>query len=97
MRTNMQDTDPTAHSASTASRPATSGFGKSTETLKCLVPIEVKEAFSRRARELGYPSDSDALREAAILFSFGSEYLQKVHADRIENMARRMSGIGTAR
>jgi len=77
------------------SRPTTSGWGKSTETIKCLVPIEVKEQFLRRQRELGYPSESDALRELCIVFAFGAEHLAKVHADRIRRLADSMAGIGT--
>lgn len=76
-------------------RPTTSGWGKSTETIKCLVPIEVKEQFLRRQRELGYPSESDALRELCIVFAFGAEYLAKVHADRIQRLADSMAGIST--
>lgn len=94
----LMNTERTADAAQLAvsfSRPTTSVFGKATEVLKTSVCPEVKDAFARRARELGYPSDSDALREAVILFAFGSDYLQKIHADRIAAVAGRMAGIGT--
>lgn len=77
------------------SRPTTSGFSKSTDPVKGLVPPEVKEAFTRKWRELGYPSESDAVREIIILFTFGAEFLQKVHRDRIQRIADSMAAIGT--
>lgn len=76
------------------SRPTTSGWGKATETIKCLVAPEVKEAFMRKQRELGYPSESDAMRELVICFAFGREYLTKVHAERIQRLAQTVAGIG---
>ena len=76
-----------------ASRPTTAGFGKSTESLKTMVPLEVKEDFVRQARFLGYPSDSDALRELVMLFTYGPEQLRKVHTDRIDGVARNLAGV----
>ena len=76
------------------SMPTTSGWGKATETIKCLVPMEVKEQFLKRQRELGYPSESDALRELCIVFAFGSDYLTKVHVERIRQLTSSMAGIG---
>lgn len=75
-------------------RPTTSGWGKSTEPLKTLVPPEVKEAFERRARELGYQSASDALREQVILFAFGADFLRNLHLERIGMLSRNMAEIG---
>jgi hypothetical protein len=77
------------------SRPTSSVWGKATETVKCLVPFEVKEAFTQKVRSMGYPSESDAMRELIICFTFGSDHLVKVHADRIRKMSESMSGIGT--
>lgn len=87
--------DTAADSQVMFSRPTTSGFGKCTAVIKTLVPDEVKDDFAKRARELGYPSDSDALREAVMLFTYGVGYLQKVHAERIRRMAENMASIGT--
>lgn len=84
-----------ADDSSMFSRPTTSGWGKATETVKCLVSIEVKDAFTQKLRAMGYPSESDALRELIICFTFGKDHLVKVHADRIRKMAESMAGIGT--
>lgn len=90
--------DETADSSQVVfSRPTTSGFGKCTETLKCLVPDEVKADFGRKSRELGYLSDSDALRELVIAFTYGAGHLQRLHAERVQRVADSMAGIGTWR
>lgn len=78
---------------STFSRPTTLGWGKATEPVKGMVPVEVKEPFARRWRELGYSSESDCVRELVVIFTFGSDFLQKLHAERIKRMADRMAGI----
>lgn len=91
----MSDNDLAAASqASLASRPTTSGFGKCTAPLKALVTDECKEDFARRARLLGYPSDSDCLRELIVIFTYGRDHLAKVHTDRIDAVARNMAEIG---
>jgi hypothetical protein len=59
------------------------------------VPFEVKHAFHAKIRQLGYQSESDALRELVIVFTYGAAYLQKVHADRIQQVADSVSEIGT--
>lgn len=89
--------DTAAFSQVMFSRPTTSGFGKCTETLKCLVPAELKEDFARRARLLGYPFDSDALRELVIAFTYGAGHLERLHVERIKRVAESMAGIGTER
>jgi hypothetical protein len=78
-----------------AARPTSQGFGKCTATLKTLVPDEAKDDFVRRARELGYGSDSDALRELVFIFTYGADHLAKVHTDRINRVAGNMAAIGT--
>lgn len=82
-----------AHALS--SRPTTAGFGKCSERLSTLVPEEIKEEFERRARALGYPSSSDCLRELLIVWLRGADMLKKVHADRIAQVARNLSAIGS--
>ncbi len=72
------------------SRPTTSGWGKCTETLKCLVPDEEKAAFVSKSRALGYGSESDCLRELVMVFLHGHEAMAKVHAERL----RLLAGIG---
>jgi hypothetical protein len=81
-------------SAALAARPTSQGFGKCTAPLKTLVPDEAKDDFIRRARELGYGSDSDALRELVFIFTYGADHLAKVHTDRITRVAGNMAGIG---
>lgn len=94
IRTSMDDT--ATDSQVSFSRPTTSGFGKCTETLKCLVPDETKTDFARVARERGYPSDSDCLRELVMAFTYGPEHLRRLHANRIDALAKSMAGIGTS-
>ncbi len=93
IRSSMDDT--ATNSQVMFSRPTTSGFGKCTDTLKCLVPLEVKEDFARRARSLGYPSDSDALREIVIAFTYGAGHLERLHLERIKQVTASMARIGT--
>lgn len=78
-----------------SSRPILSNFGKSTESLKTILPLEVKEDFSRAARRRGYPSDSDALRELVMLFTYGPDQICKIHIERITEVARNLSSIVT--
>lgn len=77
------------------SRPTSAAWGKATETLKTLVPEDVKADFAQVARRMGYASDSDALREIVMVFTYGPAMLRSVHVDRIDGVAQRMAGIGT--
>lgn len=91
----MARTSRSAHSGAVSARPTTTGFGKCTAPLKTLVPDEVKEAFVAASRELGYSSESDALRELVMMFTYGQEHLRKIHTNRIAAVAHNLSGIGT--
>jgi hypothetical protein len=90
----MASTDDIAQAASVSSRPTTSGFGKCNVPAKTLLTDEINDDFTRKWRLLGYGSSSDALRELVIVFTYGHEYLTKVHTDRIAALARNVSGIG---
>jgi len=74
------------------SRPTTP-WGKATETIKTLVPCEVKEDFARKLRAAGYATESDALRELVILFTYGPGHMKRMHDQRIDRMAQSMAGI----
>lgn len=69
------------------SRPTTGGWGKCTDTLKCLVPDDVKVEFIHKSRAMGYQSESDCLRELVMVFLRGQEAVAKLHADRIRLLA----------
>lgn len=73
------------------SRGTTLGLGKCTATLKTLAPEDLKDAFVRKSRELGYDSESDCLRDLVAIWVLGADEVMKVHADRV----RRMSTVVT--
>lgn len=73
------------------SRQTSMGWGKCTEKVSTLVPVDLKEEFARAAREHGYASESDALRELVIIFTWGAERLKRLHSDRIDAAAARMT------
>lgn len=71
------------------SRPTSAAFaGKQTATLKCNVTDEVSEEFGRFARERGYASTSDCLRELVIVALYGAETLTDLHRQRIKALVR---------
>jgi hypothetical protein len=61
--------------------------GKCTETLKAMVPYDLKSDFIAKARSLGYASESDCLREMVQVFVHGHEAVAKVHAERLKRLA----------
>lgn len=68
--------------------------GKQTCTLKTLVTDEAAEDFARFARERGYVSTSDALRELVLVAVYGCAYLTDLHKRRIESLASNRHATG---
>lgn len=66
-----------------SARPTSSGLGKCISVLKTTVPEELAEEASKAAREGGYGSVSDWLREVVIVNLRGADWLLNVHANRI--------------
>ena len=69
--------------------------GKQTCSVKTLVTDEVAEDFARFARDRGFGSTSDALREILIAAVYGSDYLIDLHRKRIESLGMNKSAIGS--
>lgn len=69
--------------------------GKQTATLKTMVSDEVAEDFARFARQRGYPSQSDCLRELVMTAVYGSEHVANLHRQRIVSLFGDRSAIGT--
>lgn len=80
----------TVFARTSASHP----LGKCTESVKTFVPEEIKDELSRKARELGYGSESEYVRELVIVALRGIEYLTSLHAERLERMSQNLAGIG---
>lgn len=79
-----------------AARPTSSAMGgKQTCPLKTLVTDDVGEDFARFARDRGYGTTSDALRELVIVAVYGPEYLANLHRKRIDSLVSNRPGIGT--
>ena len=68
-------------------RPTTSGLGKCTETIKTLVPDDLKQEFILKSRAMEYAAESDSLRDLVITFVPEADAVAKVHADRIRLLA----------
>lgn len=70
-------------------RPTSAAFGgKQTATLKCNVTDEVSDEFNKFARERGYASTSDCLRELVIVALYGAETLTDLRRQRISALVR---------
>ena len=77
------------------SRPTSTVLGgKQSATLKTSVSDEVHERFQAYARERGYQSDSDCLRELVLVALFGVEALADLHRRRIESLAQHKATTG---
>lgn len=77
-------------------RPTSSAMnGKQTATLKTMVSDEVAEDFARFARQRGYPSQSDCLRELVMTAVYGPEHVANLHRERIVSLFGDRSAIGT--
>lgn len=72
-------------------------FGKATEVLKTSVPLEVREDFGRKWRELGYESESAAIRALVEIATYGADHIESLHRTRVRRMAERMAIAGTDR
>lgn len=69
---------------STFSRLASAWVGKCTKEVKGRVSIDLKEDFAKRWRECGYSSESEVTRELVAMFTYGGDWLTKVHTERSE-------------
>ena len=95
-RTSMASNDDTAQAQSLAARPTSSAMnGKQTATLKTLVTDEVSDDFARFARERGFGSTSDALRELVVVALYGADFLIDLHRKRIASLGVNRAAIGT--
>lgn len=70
-------------------------FGKATETIKTLIPGEVREDFARRWREMGCESESAAVRDLILIATYGADHIASLQAARVRGMAQRMAVAGT--
>ena len=78
------------------SRPTSAALsGKQTATLKTMVTDEVADEFKKFARERGYASDSDCMRELILVAVFGPEYLTDIHRARIQSLVQHRATTGT--
>ena len=69
---------------STFARPTSSALlGKQTATLKTSTTDEFAELFSRWARERGFGSSSDCMRELLYIAVLGPDWLIDLHRQRI--------------
>ena len=81
---------------SSFARPTSSALlGKQTATVKTSVYDEVAEDFSRFARERGYGSGSDCLREIVMRALYGEDWLVNLHRQRIASLSQNLPAIGT--
>ncbi len=83
--------DPTVYARPTSAAMA----GKQTATIKTMVTDEVAEDFNRFARERGYPSQSDCLRELLLTALYGADHVADLHRRRVQSLFERGAGIGT--
>lgn len=92
-RDSIESTEDLAHPvlfARSTGLPAS--MGKSTATVKTLVPELVKEDFDRLARELG-TTPSDFLRDMVLVRLYGVDHVASMQREQLRNAA----GIGTER
>lgn len=81
----------------TAARPTSSAFaGKFDVPVKVLLNDELSDELRVFARENGYGSVSDCLRELVIVAVRGEDFLLSLHADRISQLARNVARKRTA-
>lgn len=74
------------------SRPTSSSLpGKFDVCVKVLLNDELSDELRVFAREGGYGSVSDCLRELVIVAIRGEEYLTSLHAQRIKTLARNVA------
>jgi hypothetical protein len=78
------------------SRPTASALsGKQTVVLKTMVSDEVADAFTRFAKERGYATVSDCMRELLLVAVYGPDYLTDLHRQRIASLVRNQANAGT--
>lgn len=90
----MEATDSLTVGGALAARPTSSAMvGKQTFPLKTLVTDDVGEDFGRFARERGFGSTSDALRELVLVAMYGEDYLVDLHRKRIASLGVNRTAI----
>lgn len=70
--------------------------GKQSVTVKTMVADEVADDLQRFARERGYGSVSDCVRELILVSLYGTEYLADLHRQRIASLVQHRDTTGTA-
>lgn len=77
----------------TFSRPTSSAFaGKQTCPLKTMVADTASDDFKKFARDRGYASDSDCLREIVLVAIYGFEHVADLHRARIASLVQQRPG-----
>ncbi len=78
--------------AAQTSRPTSAALtGKFDVVNKVLLNDELSDELRAWARENGYPSVSDCLREMVIVMLRGEDYLASLHSQRIASLARNLA------
>jgi hypothetical protein len=77
------------------SRPTSSSLGgKQTVPIKTMVSDEVAEAFGAFAKQRGYGSASDCMRELILVAVYGEDFIASLHRERITSLYRKGSATG---
>lgn len=81
--------------AALASRPTSMPtHEKNDMTVKAMVSERVNDDLRRFARENGYQSVSDCVRELLMVALYGQDHLLTLHQRRIRALAQNLAGIG---
>jgi hypothetical protein len=92
----MAATELSAQAAALSARPTSSAMnGKQTSVLKTLVTDDVSDDFGKFARDRGFGSTSDALRELILVAMYGPDFLVDLHRKRINSLGVNRSAIGS--
>jgi Arc/MetJ-type ribon-helix-helix transcriptional regulator len=86
----------TASAAAAASRPAGSSYTaeKNDVTIKSCITDSMDQDLRLYARQHGYASTSDLIREALKLVLYGEQHVLNMHRARIESLAKNLSRSG---
>lgn len=68
--------------------------GKCDAVIKTTVTFELADLLTHRARELGYRSTADCLREIVEVALLGSEHVLSLHQRRIDALAQNRPDAG---
>lgn len=85
----MADTD----QLPTLSRPTRASLGeKQTVVVKTMVSDDVDDALKRFARDRGYGSVSDCVRELILVALYGEDFIASLHRERLASLYRKGTG-----